>query len=193
MKVMVGYMSFNVREYIPPPLRCHKCQRYGHTAHVCKGKQRCGRCGGDHAYGEGGSNVTIKRCNCGGNHTAAYRGCEVWKKAVEVQKVKSNQKITYPEAVKICNKERGIEDIDMTKEGTGSGQENTGIVMDRIVLFLAYVINCSEQAKTKTEKIKIIVKAAAKFFNMKDLSWEKIHADLNQGEGNADTASQSIT
>jgi len=48
---------------------------------------------------------------------------------------------------------------------------------------------CSEQAKTKIEKIKtIVIKAAAKFLNMKDLSWEWIHADLNH----ADSASQSI-
>lgn len=104
--------------------------------------------------------------------------------------MKSNQKVTYAEAVKICNNERGKEDI-MNKEGTGSEQEKTGISMDRTVLFVAYVINCSEQAKTKTEKIKIIVKAAAKFLDMKDLSWEKIHADLSHGEGNVDTASQS--
>lgn len=43
-KVMVGYMSFSVRAYVPPPFRCYECQRYGHTASVCKGKQRCGRC-----------------------------------------------------------------------------------------------------------------------------------------------------
>jgi len=42
-----------------------------------------------------------------------------------------------------------------------------------MVLFLAYVIKCSEQAKTKIEKIKtMVIKAAAKFLNMKDLSWE---------------------
>lgn len=58
--------------------------------------------------------------------------------------------------------------------------------MDRLVLFLAHVTNCSEQAKTKTEKIKITVKAAAKFLDMKDVSWEKIDADLSQGEGTSD-------
>jgi len=39
MKVMVGYMSFNIREYVPPPLRCYKCQRYGHTANDAKGNR----------------------------------------------------------------------------------------------------------------------------------------------------------
>lgn len=30
-RVMVGFISFTVREYIPPPLRCFKCQRFGHV------------------------------------------------------------------------------------------------------------------------------------------------------------------
>ena len=59
---------------------------------------------------------------------------------------------------------------------------STGLSIDRLVLFLAYVINCSEQAKTKTEKKKIIVKATAKFLNMKELSWEEINPELSQGE-----------
>ncbi len=59
------------------------------------------------------------------------------------------------------------------QNGVGlSHNYQTGITTDRLVLSLASVINCSEQAKTKTEKIKIIVKAAPKFLNMKDLSWE---------------------
>ena len=45
-------MSFKVRAYIPPALRLFKCQRYGHIENVCKGKQRCIMCSGEHAYGE---------------------------------------------------------------------------------------------------------------------------------------------
>lgn len=49
-RVMVGFMSYIVREYVPPLLRCYKCQRYGHVGAVCEGKQRCGKCGGEHKY-----------------------------------------------------------------------------------------------------------------------------------------------
>ena len=35
-RVMLGYMSYPVREYERPPLRCFKCQRYGHVAAVCR-------------------------------------------------------------------------------------------------------------------------------------------------------------
>ncbi|KAL0153030.1 hypothetical protein M9458_051629, partial [Cirrhinus mrigala] len=47
-KVYIGFMCYDVRLYIPPPIRCFKCQRYGHVAAVCKGKQRCGKCSGEH-------------------------------------------------------------------------------------------------------------------------------------------------
>lgn len=51
-KVYVGYMSYGFRPFIPPLLRCFKCQQFGHVAAVCKGKQRCGRCARDHEYGK---------------------------------------------------------------------------------------------------------------------------------------------
>lgn len=37
-RVQMGYISYAVREYIPPPLRCFKCQQYGHVASQCRGK-----------------------------------------------------------------------------------------------------------------------------------------------------------
>ena len=46
--VGLGYLSFPVRSYVRPPLRCYNCQCFGHVAAVCRGKRRCGRCGGDH-------------------------------------------------------------------------------------------------------------------------------------------------
>lgn len=54
---------------------------------------------------------------------------------------------------------------------TDNSQGN--ITLEKLIPFFAYIINCPEQANTKTEKIKMIVKAAAKFLNMKVLSWEK--------------------
>ena len=99
-KVHIGYMSYEVRPYIPPPLRCFKCQKYGHVAAICRGKQRCGRCAGEHEYGKCKEGTKLKCCNCGGEHTSAYRGCEISKKVAEVQRVKISQGISYAEALK---------------------------------------------------------------------------------------------
>lgn len=49
-RVFIEYINYEVRSCVPPPLRCFKCQKYGHVAAICKGKQRCGRCAGEHEY-----------------------------------------------------------------------------------------------------------------------------------------------
>ncbi len=108
-KVRVGYMSYNVRAYVPPPLRCYKCQKYGHIADGCKGKQKCGKCGGEHEYGKCEDGAEIKCANCGGAHMVTYGGCEVRKRAVEIQQIIRNKDISYADAVKVVQKERRVE------------------------------------------------------------------------------------
>ena len=49
-----------------------------------------------------------------------------------------------------------------------------------MVLFMAYVINCVEQVKQKTEKIKIIVRAAEKYLGVKDVSWVQVNRKLEK-------------
>lgn len=39
-RVTLGRMCFPVRLDRPPPLRCYKCQRYGHVAVVCRGNRK---------------------------------------------------------------------------------------------------------------------------------------------------------
>lgn len=46
---------------------------------------------------------------------------------------------------------------------------------------MAYIINCIDQVKHKTEKIKTIVKGAEKYLGMKETSWEDINRKL-EGE-----------
>ena len=48
-KLRIGYMSYYVGAYVPKPLHCYNCQRFGCVAVVCKGKRRCAKCGGEHA------------------------------------------------------------------------------------------------------------------------------------------------
>lgn len=186
-RIRVGCMSFTVRAYIPPPIRCYKCQRYGHISAICKGKQRCPKCGGEHRYEECRENVQDKCCNCGGQHRVSYGGCEVRKKAVEVEQIKVVHNISYAEALKRAQN---------GKDGTRKGQPKSttdlvqkqethiGLTVEKMILFMAYVINCTDQVKHKTEKIKIIVKGAERFFGFKDISWEQINKKLGEeGKG----------
>lgn len=63
-KIRVDCMSFPVRPYVPPPLQCYKCQRYGHIAKVCNGKQRCAKYRGENKFEDCGENTQAKCCNC---------------------------------------------------------------------------------------------------------------------------------
>lgn len=65
---------------------------------MCKGKQRCAQCGGDHEYGKFGQGVNPKCCNCGEEHIVGYGGCLVRKKAGKVQNVRVAE--AYTEALK---------------------------------------------------------------------------------------------
>ena len=43
-------------------------------------------CGGAHDYGECGSNVKVKCCNCGGEHSAAFGGWQVQREVRDFQR-----------------------------------------------------------------------------------------------------------
>lgn len=59
------------------PSQCFACQRIGHGSANCTHPPRCVKCSGEHKAIN--CPKTIEQdptcCNCGGNHTANYRGC----------------------------------------------------------------------------------------------------------------------
>ncbi|XP_064462242.1 uncharacterized protein LOC135372676 [Ornithodoros turicata] len=98
-KLKVGYLSADVRPYIPNPLRCFRCNRFGHAADGCRGSACCARCGkSDHETKEcKGPDCCV---NCSSNHPSYSRSCTKWKYEKEVLHVKVTQDISYPEARK---------------------------------------------------------------------------------------------
>ena len=98
--VFFGYLRFSVKLFIPNPIRCYQCQRYGHIAKNCHSVIRCGKCGQNHDIKECKDEQQEKCCNCQGNHKASSRDCEFYKEAQVIVKVKTEQRLTYSEAVK---------------------------------------------------------------------------------------------
>lgn len=118
-------------------------------------------------YGDCGRSQ-VKCCNCGWPHAAAHDRCTVRKQAAEIQQVGTEERISYAEALRRVNN-KGRKPDEEQGIGDGRGMEEKGrnqpeVQMDKHVLFLAQV---------KTEKIKIVVKAAAKFFKVKICLGEK--------------------
>ena len=77
-----GYINTKIETYIPNPLRCQKCQKYGHPKDKCTRPSICAKCGN--------SNHTELECknpfnciNCTGEHPAYSQECEMWKKELQ--------------------------------------------------------------------------------------------------------------
>ena len=73
-RVRVAWRSARVRPYVPNPVRCYKCQAYGHMAAGCGGQERCARCSStDHKSAD--CKAAKPKCICGGDHEAWARDC----------------------------------------------------------------------------------------------------------------------
>lgn len=193
-RVKLGFVSFLVREFIPPPLRCFKCQRMGHTANVCKRKMRCAKCGGEHEYGKCEDGVVIKCCNCGGGHSAAYTGCPVQQEAREAQTIRTVQNVTYAEAMRKIkdkgkaepkvNNVRGnrLESYSQRELNHERNEPDLHITVNKIdfLAFICAVVNGTSQVEKKSDKLRIIVGCANKFLK---LTGEEVHGILKAEEG----------
>lgn len=80
---IVSFEPPNKRREIP---QCKRCQRFGHTQNNCGRSFRCVKCTGYHSTKEC---PKISRegpaicTNCGENHPANYRGCQVYRQLLE--------------------------------------------------------------------------------------------------------------
>ena len=87
-KVQVAWQSVRVRPYIPNPIRCFRCQAFGHMASNCKSAERCKRCGGTDHKSETCTAVKPKCAGCEGEHEAWDRACPRLKEAKDSLKRK---------------------------------------------------------------------------------------------------------
>ena len=191
------YLSYPVREFVPRPLRCFKCQRFGHIAGQCRAKPRCAKCAGEHEYGKCEAEAKAKCCNCGGDHSAAYQGCEAQIKAKEVQKYKVQNKVTYAEAIKQVKGPQGGASVGVVEPSQYSQQalkpvglqcdvNKDTLIVDKanFVFFMAKVINLAMQEKnTRSDRIKIVVEAAREYLDIKDVTGEMVQGEINRNEG----------
>ncbi|XP_055951583.1 uncharacterized protein LOC129987650 [Argiope bruennichi] len=95
--IYAGYIKLPVRHYIPNPLRCFQCQRFGHSKINYRVTLTCARCA-DKGHDSQQCSATEKCVNCGGDHPSYSRNCSRWKLEKEVTIIKIKENITYPEA-----------------------------------------------------------------------------------------------
>jgi hypothetical protein len=96
--IQAGYMNIKVEPYIPNPLRCFQCNRFGHPKDKCKRKACCARCGSLEHTDDRECHLTPHCVNCEGDHSAFSKDCPKWKEEKEIQRVKITQNISFQQA-----------------------------------------------------------------------------------------------
>lgn len=95
----VGYSKIAVDPYIPSPLRCYKCCRWGHSSTYCRGAVHCSRCGQKDHNGLSCENTPC--CvNCGGAHESLSKDCPVYRREMDICHHSVTHNTTFPAARK---------------------------------------------------------------------------------------------
>ena len=103
--IKVGYLRVKVSLYVPSPIRCFQCNRFGHLSKFCKNEKTCARCAKTAHEGECASSAVC--VNCKGGHSASSKECPVWKVEAEIQRVRVEKKLPFFEARKIVEERQG--------------------------------------------------------------------------------------
>lgn len=99
--VLGSFYRLDVRLYVPPPIRCKKCQVYDHTKKYCTNDEICPICCGapDHPANQC-HNIICRNCKSN-EHQSWSNMCPVFKENKEINYLKPSKKITYYEAKKL--------------------------------------------------------------------------------------------
>ncbi|GFO10695.1 RNA-directed DNA polymerase from mobile element jockey [Plakobranchus ocellatus] len=99
-RIRAGYLTLDVRPYVPLPMRCYKCQRYGHGKDRCKKPAAvCVRCGkGIHV--ERDCSADPHCVNCRGDHTASSKTCPKFLEEQAILRYKAENGGTFQQARK---------------------------------------------------------------------------------------------
>ena len=95
-EITVGYLKVKVALFVPNPMRCFNCNKFGRTSQRCKVAVKCMGCGKDKHEGQCEG---PKLCsNCNGPHASSAKDCPVWQKEKEIQRVRIEKRVSFPEA-----------------------------------------------------------------------------------------------
>lgn len=176
--MFIGCLSFQVKEYRRPPLRCFdvRCQRFGHLAATCRGKRRCAKCGEDHDV----QNCKVsdpKCCNCGGSHHPSFKECCHFIKAKQVQDVKEKNRISYVEALKKvegpCSSSHfakapiGGAMVPSLPQVAAAHPDEIVIKKESLLAYIVDVVYATREKKSRSDIIKFVAEASVMFLGLK--------------------------
>ncbi|MCP3662596.1 MAG: hypothetical protein GY696_08895 [Gammaproteobacteria bacterium] len=160
--IFLGCMHFKCRPYEQKriPVRCYKCQAFGHVASACTVGERCPHCGGPHTRSECPESVERASCvNCNGDHSSAWKGCPAFK-AAALQLAPRRK--TYAHAAQgIATPQRGKEPAKEAKKF-----EDIDRLKSQIVDFISAVMVACQDTRSSSDICKHVSEAALGFFGV---------------------------
>ncbi|XP_030246511.1 uncharacterized protein LOC115565467 [Drosophila navojoa] len=107
--IKIGYESTRVRPYIPLPLRCRKCLRFGHPTLICKSTEDTYKNCSQTTHTTENETCTNEKCclNCINNsevdpkHSPLDRNCPTFLKQQELVAIKTTEKVDHKTVLSI--------------------------------------------------------------------------------------------
>ena len=99
-KIELDYTTYHVKKYVPNPLICYQCGKFGHPSASCGNDPKCLKCGEDKHSSE--TECEEKCLNCAQlGHSCLSRQCEMWQKEKAICTLKVEREIPFGQARKI--------------------------------------------------------------------------------------------
>lgn len=151
--VKVAYFRVDVEIYIPNPLRCHNCQKYGHHEDRCTKDPVCPKCGQITGHLASTCRSEANCVNCGDKHSADSKECPIWHKEKEILRVKFTRNISFIEARRIVENQTPIPGVSYASI-TQSSMKKTSVVDAVTQTDPITIADTVEQTNTKTTNTK---------------------------------------
>ena len=153
LDVHVGYVRVKVRPYIPGPMRCFKCLRFGHTRDFCKNRPTCGNCAASDHTGEECTAEQKKCVNCDASqapHGAFDPACPALQREKEIVAIKVTERVTFREARERYNSSHprrsyanASKSSDTPQPAASAQQQQHGNIMQLISLLQSFGLTLS--------------------------------------------------
>jgi hypothetical protein len=125
--VHIDYLTFRTKSYIPKPVRCFKCQKFGHTKDHCRSEtNKCPICAKDHGYESCPNKLQLKCANCGGPHSAGYKDCPKYKESLTINKLVATTGLSYRDAAAQVKKPQIQQTETVITKTHSTDENNTG-------------------------------------------------------------------
>ena len=180
-KIYNLYVKIETYKRRTGPTQCYNCQQLGHSSFTCGMPPKCVKCGQEHKTADCTKTTDEKAtcANCGGGHTANYKGCQCHKDARKAQQTKPKQpkqnfRLTHDQFPTLPNSTQQTQQQTPTW-GPTQKEDNDGSLSDILALLKSFnlkemfskikaAMGKIKAAKTSFEKVLVIAEALIEFF-----------------------------